>query len=171
MLTPVTKTTDGGFIISYESGSTSGPVDTLCSATYVRTIFQKYNSDASAIEWNKCYLNNVDDSGFIYLFPTTDGGSILGGIARGSTFKFLIHKENPVGVVVWSKSFGDGADAILRSMTATDDGNYVMIGETNYADTDFIVHYGGWTDADIAVMKLDSNGNKLWARVIGGLRQ
>ncbi len=69
VLTPVTKTPDGGFIISYVSGSTSGPIDTLCSATYVRTIFQKYNSDTHlAIEWNKCYQNNVDDSSFILFF-------------------------------------------------------------------------------------------------------
>ncbi len=103
------------------------------------------------------------------LFPLSSGNFIYGSdTSLPAGFAFLFGKENGAGVVLWSKTFGNNADAILESMTTTDDGNYVMIGETNYADTDFIVHYGGWTDADIAVIKLDSNGNKLWARVIGG---
>ncbi len=82
--------------------------------------------------------------------------------------EFLIHKENSIGTVIWSKSFGDGADAILRSMTATDDGNYIMLGEINDTDDDFTIHYGSSGNADIAVIKIDSEGNKLWSKVLGG---
>jgi len=31
-----------------------------------------------------------------------------------------------------------------------------------------LIHYGSWTTNDILVMKLDSNGDKVWSKVIGG---
>jgi len=53
-------------------------------------------------------------------------------------------------------------------MIATKDGGYIMVGEISYTDTDFTIHYGSWADPDIAVLKVDSNGNKVWSKVIGG---
>jgi len=97
-----------------------------------------------------------------------DGGYILGGISNAYSHEYLLHKENAAGTVLWSKYYGDSASAILRSMIATDDGGYIMAGETNYTDVDFPIHYGSFTNADIAVLKVDSSGNIVWSKVIGG---
>lgn len=166
--TQVIGTIDGGFIISLGSTSTTGSIDSFCSVTYGRTIFQKYNADASVLEWSKCYYSNFNDSGFINIFPVADGGYVLGGGGNGATHKFLIRKENAAGIGVWSKSYGDGSEILIRSMTATDDGGYVMFANFYYPSIDFPVHYGGFGNLNLAVIKVDSNGNKLWCKTIGG---
>jgi hypothetical protein len=168
VMTPVTRTNDGGFIFSYESSSTSGPIDTLCNATYVRSIFEKYNADASILEWTKCYLNQTGDSAFLYMFSTTDSGYVLCGIGNKHTHTFLIHKEDAAGNVLWSKSYGDSAEVNFRSMTVSDKGGYIMVGELTYTNIDFPIHYGGFMNADVGVIKVDSNGNKIWSKVVGG---
>jgi hypothetical protein len=169
VLTPyVSKQNDGGFVLSVEAGLNYGNIDSLCSLTVDRTIFLKYNADASILEWTKCYAGNFSDSGFLYLFSTPDGGSILGGIGNRDTHTFLIHKEDASGTLLWSKSYGDSAEAVLESMVATDDGGYIMFGQINYSNNDFPIHYGSFGNVNLALIKIDSNGNKVWSKVIGG---
>ena len=165
----VSKTTDGGFIINIGTNSASGTgnIDSFCASSSIgdRTIFLKYNSDASILEWSKCSTNGS------YIYPQSDGSFIFGGITSSvpSGWAFKIMKEDALGAVLWSKTYGgQAASARLSGMIATEDHGYIMIGETNYSDTDFISHYGSWTDDDIAILRIDSNGNKVWTKVIGG---
>ncbi len=162
----VTPQLDGGFIICLGAGTSSGNIDSFCSLTGIRSIFLEFNSDASILDWTKCYEQN--DSSFSCMFSTIDGDYVLGGLSNGTTYEFLIHKETATGIVLWSKTYGDSASAILKSMIATNDGGYIMCGQTSYTNSDFPVHYGSWMDEDIAVIKVDSNGNKVWSEVIGG---
>ena len=165
VLPNVTKQLDGGFIVGIESTSNSCNIDSLYSAPNAdETIFLKYNSDASILEWHKCYNSSI----YGYMFSTANDDYVFGGIGSGSTHYFCIHKEDTSGSVMWSKSYGDGAEALLSGIIATADGGYIMTGTTYYTSVDFPVHYGSWMDEDIAVIKVDSNGNKMWSRVIGG---
>ena len=163
----VTKTQDGGFIVCISSNSTTGTgnIDSLCSMNGSRMIYLKYNADGSILEWSKCFRDGP------YIFPQNDGTFIQGGtttaVPAGWAFKIL--KVDSLGTILWRKTYGGQvAGARLFDMISTDDGGYIMMGETNYADTDFTIHYGSWMDDDIAVIKLDSNGNKVWSKVIGG---
>ena len=170
----VTKTQDGGFVIGIGTNSTygTGNIDSfsLCttSGDYA-SIFVKYNSDASIVEWSKCYGQN-GDSAFGYIFPTNDDGVVLGGeySTTASGYGFLIMKEDALGNVLWSHSYSKGNGPLLRDMIATSDGGYIMIGDVYYTDTNFMVHASGSLNADIGVMKLDSLGNKVWSKAIGG---
>ncbi len=166
VLTPVTKTIDGGFIISYQTGSTFGPINSLCSITNPKMIFQKYNADASIIEWSKCYAKD-GDSFLIYMFPQNDGTTIFGGEFTG-TWGFYITKHDAFDNIVWSKSYSRGNGPLLYDMIATSDGGYIMVGDVYYTDTNFTVHNSGSLNADIGVIKLDSLGNKEWSKAIGG---
>ncbi len=163
----VTKTDDGGFIIAVSSNSDSntGNIDSFCNIGGNRVIYLKYNSDASVLEWSKCLADGP------YLFPQKDGSFIIGGITSAvpSGWAFKILKEDALGNILWRKTYGgQAASAILSSMMEADDGGYIMAGGCNYTDTDFTIHYGSWMNADIAVVKVDSNGNKVWSKVIGG---
>jgi Secretion system C-terminal sorting domain len=165
--TNVTKVTDGGFIVCIATTSDSGigNIDSFCGISGRSSIFLKYSADGSNLEWSKCSVNGS------YIYPQNDGGFIFGGMTSSvpSGWAFKIVKEDASGTITWSKTYGgQAASAILRSMTATEDGGYIMVGETNYTDSDFTTHHGGFMEADIAVIKVDSNGNKVWSRVIGG---
>jgi len=60
----------------------------------------------------------------------------------------------------WNKTFGGGNDDYLGYLIQSDDGGYVIAGET--------YSYGAGK-ADIWIIKLDSKGNKLWDKTFGGI--
>jgi type IX secretion system substrate protein len=165
----VTKTSDGGFIICISSTSAagSGDIDSFCDLSGERSIFLKYNSDAMVLEWTKCLLLDGDTS-LEYIFPTSDGGFVFGGNYYTTGWGMYICKQDALGNIVWSHGYSKGNDLSLISMITTGDGGYIMAGESSYVDTNVIVHYGSFMDADIFVMKVDSIGNKVWGKVVGG---
>ena len=167
----VTTTQDGGFIVNMYSVSDAGTgnIDSLCSIGGRKVIFAKYNADASIREWTKCYGQN-GDSFIIYLFPTSDSGAVLGGEynTTAPVNGLLIWKEDAVGNILWTHRYSKGNSIGLTDMIATKDGGYVMLGQVYYTDTNFIVHNSASLNGDIAVLKLDSLGNKVWSKAIGG---
>ncbi len=115
------------------------------------------------LEWSKC----LSPGG--YIFPLNNGDYIYGTQTNPSTgWAFVIGRENSSGSIIWQKTYGNNASAIFKNMMACSDGGFIMTGITNYIDTDFTTHYGSWMNEDIAIIKLDSNGNKVWSKVIGG---
>ena len=60
----------------------------------------------------------------------------------------------------WNKTFGGSNADYLSFLIQTDDGGYVVAGETS--------SYGAGK-ADIWIIKLDSKGNKLWDKTFGGV--
>ena len=167
VVTPVTKTSDGGFVTGIYSNAIPGTGDIAdyCSTTGKRYLYLKYNADASVLEWSKCFTLGP------YIFPQADGSFLFGSVTdtAPARWAYQITKTTASGSVVWIKTYGgQGASAGLTSMIATADGCYIMGGATNYTDTDFTIHYGSWMDADFAIIKVDRNGNKIWSRVIGG---
>ncbi len=160
----VVKTADSGFIIQISSTSDSGNgnLDSFCYLSGDRSIFLKFNAEGTDIDWSLCTANGN------YLFPISSGNYILGGLSDASGWAFKVIKLDNSGAILWRKTFGNGGNAILRSMIATNDGAFLMMGEVNYIDTDILIHYGSWMDADLWVLKVDSNGNKIWSIVLGG---
>lgn len=157
----VTKTNDGGFIVTIYTTSAAGTgnLDSFCTSG---SIFLKYNADASALEWYRCYPSS-------YIFPTAGNNFIYGGNTnQNGGWAFKIEKTDYAGTLIWRKTYGNHADAILRSMMPCDDGGYIMMGEVNYTDTDVAIHHGNFMDPDLWVIKVDSNGDKVWTKVIGG---
>lgn len=162
----VTKTDDGGFIIAYQTGSVYGSIDSFCSTPNPGIIFQKYNSDASVLEWTRC-ITNSGDTFLAYMFPQPDSSVVFGGCFSAAD-GFYICKQNATGSIIWSHSYSTWCSLLIRDMIKTDDGGYLMYGEIHYTDINFPIHYGDWTHADLAVMKLDSAGNKVFSKVFGG---
>ncbi|MCF8450659.1 MAG: T9SS type A sorting domain-containing protein [Taibaiella sp.] len=168
--THITKTKDGGFIIRFETGSSigSGNIDSLCAPIPNRMIFSKYNGDATVIEWSKCY-GFGGDSFITHIFPANSGDYVWGGQFNSSTsYGWLVTKQDAGGNTVWQRNYSKGKGSILRAMMATEDGGYIMTGGAYQTDTNVLSLYGGSMTADIWVLKVDSNGYKVWSKVIGG---
>jgi hypothetical protein len=168
----VTKTTDNGGIIWLKTTSDqgSGNIYSQCNQTSNNrsTIFRKYTSTGD-IEWEKCYPYFTQDSEFVFLNPIVNGDYILVGRDNSPDRQFLIRREDAAGSIIWgSKSYGGSGGDLLVDVKATADGGYLLVGETNSNDGDVGFHYGSMFSLDIWLVKLDSNGNKLWSTVIGG---
>jgi len=60
---------------------------------------------------------------------------------------------------VWEKTFGGSDDDYAYSIQQTSDGGYIVAGRTSSF---------GAGSADVYIIKLDENGNKLWEKTFGG---
>ena len=120
------------------------------------------------ITWRKSFgegflgvLNSVQQ--------TSDGGYILAGDtsfdSRASNFDAWLVKTDADGNVLWDKTFG-GPEESETQKTAdsastaqqTSDGGYIIIGNTWTINANGVA----W------LIKTDSNGNKLWDKVVEG---
>ncbi|MBE2289004.1 MAG: T9SS type A sorting domain-containing protein [Chitinophagaceae bacterium] len=163
----VHPTPDGGFITRIESTSPAGTgnIDSFCSPVERRMIFTKFNNDATVAEWSNCF-GTQGDSFLLFLYSQADGSYILLGDFKGSGA--LIKKYNPAGGEVWQKNYSKGNAGKLYSALPVADGGYILLCSRHYTDTNVLVHYGSWETGDYWLAKLDSNGNKVWSKVIGG---
>jgi len=147
------QTSDGGYIVAGETYSyTHGGSD---FAIY------KLNSSGNKV-WFKHYGGTSGDHGYS-IQQTSDGGYVVAGNTDSYTYgsdDVAIYRLDSSGNKVWFKHYGGVSDDYAYSIQQTSDGGYIV---------------AGWTDsfthgnADFAIYKLDSNGNKIWFKHYGGV--
>lgn len=145
-----------------------------------------------AIEWQKVFGGTrVDVAQAIH--PTPDGGYIIAGNTNsedgdvrgyhsgayscylpcvgpsicGLLPDGLVIKISSTGAIQWQKALGGTAAENLLSIQSTPDGGYITSGLTYSNDGDVSGFHGG-DEADAWVVKLSSNGNIQWQKVLGG---
>jgi len=94
---------------------------------------------------------------------TTDGGYIVTGETyncAGVECCIWLIKTDEFGNEIWNKTFGNFDDSSNwgSSVQQTTDGGYIVIGTKSYFE--YYPH--------IWLIKTDSNGKKIWERIIGG---
>jgi uncharacterized repeat protein (TIGR01451 family) len=107
----------------------------------------------------------MSDSTFITgsLTLSTDGDS-----APGAPFKnALVSKYSTNGSLIWKKLLGGNGDDILLSMTKAAYNSVIFAGTTASNDGVFSTLHNGF-GPDVWLSKLDSNGNTVWNKTIGG---
>ena len=130
--------------------------------------------------WDKTFGGSEED--ILYsLQQTSDGGFILGGGSksgisgdksesnRGTIFTYdvWIIKIDASGNKLWDKTYGGSSDDGIVALHQTSDGGYILGCQSDSPlDGDKTQASNGW--ADFWIVKLDSNGNKVWDKTIGG---
>jgi hypothetical protein len=145
----IIQSSDGGYVVAggTESFGPGGPY------FYVMKLDSSGN-----VQWNK----TIDLGEASSIIQSSDGGYVVAGwtesFGAGDGDIFVV-KLDSSGNVQWTKTMGgssnDGAVSIIQSS----DGGYVVAGYT------YSFGAGGW---DIYVVKLDSGGNIVWTKTIGG---
>ena len=110
--------------------------------------------------WNQTYLSPFTFSPRM-LIQTSDSGYVMGGTANTTTNgnDFLIAKTDPLGVMLWNKTYGGAGDDQAAGLALTTDGGYAIAGYTNSSS---VSGQDGW------LIKTDVNGNTLWNMTYGG---
>ncbi|MGV3640991.1 MAG: IPT/TIG domain-containing protein [Adhaeribacter sp.] len=182
-LTSLQQTSDGGAILGGASFSgisgdktqdNQGPcLPNLCTNDY-----WVVKLDAQG---NKSWDKTLGGSGADFLVSvkqTRDGGYLLGGYSSSdssghksqnsrNSYDFWIVKLDSAGNKVWDKTYGSDNNEVLAALQQTSDGGYILGGSSPPGRS------GDKTgpsqgNYDFWILKLDSAGNKVWDKTIGG---
>jgi len=164
------QTSDGGYIAVGSTRSNDGDISGNHGNEDGWII--KVDSNGNKV-WSKCLGGSGDDS-FFKIIETADGGFMIVGVtiatsgdftSNGSSFNGLMIKLSSTGEKVWAKTFGGSYTDYLWDVVQTADNGYIAVGYTSSSDGDIQGFQGindGW------IIKVDSNGNKLWSKTFGG---
>ncbi|MCK5559067.1 MAG: hypothetical protein KAJ51_00675, partial [Thermoplasmata archaeon] len=119
-------------------------------------------ADSSGNEqWNRTYGGAGDETGF-GLLETADEGYVIVGETSSygyGGFDVWLLKTDGLGVELWNRTFGGSHTEIGSAIQHTNDGGYIIVGETE--------SYGAG-GRDFWLIKTNSSGAEQWNRTYGG---
>lgn len=131
-------------------------------------------AQAPVIQWQKSLGGTGDDDAFD-IKQTADRGYIIAGQAKSTNgdvttgnhggFDYWIVKLDSIGTLQWQKGYGGSADDYPYSIQQTVDGGYIIAGNVLSTDGDVSGNHG---NSDYWVLKLNSTGDTLWTKTLGG---
>ena len=125
------------------------------------------------LQWRKYFGGSFTDTPF-GVVETADNNYIIAASSDSEdfnisnnkgTYDFWILKISNNGTLIWEKNFGGSEIDEPRGITATNDGNFIIVGDTRSSDKDVILNNGG---ADLWMLKINSDGTLIWQKTIGG---
>ncbi len=143
---------DGGYIIA---GSTENTIVNDIDVKIVKT-----NNSGDTL-WSKKYGGSRPDYPNRML-ATNDGNYFIVGSTQsfgGGDQDIYLLKINPSGDTLWTKRYGGFGNEDGNEITATADGNYVIVGGSNSVNL---------SNNDIQFIKIDPAGSVIWMKYYGG---
>ena len=167
----IRTTFDGGYVIAGNTNSNDGDVSGGHGGGdgWVVKI-----TATGAIEWQKCYggsssdyaydIRQTPDSGYIVVGSThSNDGDVSGSHGYSDLWVFKI---SVTGVLQWQKCLGGNSGEDAYAVGLTNDGGYIIAGNTASNNSgDVIGNHGG---SDEWIVKLTSTGSIVWAKCYGG---
>jgi hypothetical protein len=108
------------------------------------------------------------------IIQTVDSGFVIAGCAsstdgdvhgnKGSKDGWVV-KLDHLGDTVWTRTYGGFYDDELKSVAQTNDGGFILAGSSRSNNGDVRGNHGG---GDSWVLKIDSKGEILWSKALGG---
>ncbi len=152
---------EGGFVMA-------GRASTLVGERYLTAAWLlKLGPDGNPL-WEQCITGNGVGARARALAPCTDGGFLLVGYTGepmpGWSNMSDVHvwRLNSAGSLVWERSFGGSLVDYGRGGCQTSDGGFAVVGRTqSFGDP----LGNAW------LLRLDSDGEALWSRTFGGIRE
>ncbi len=166
----IQQTLDSNYIVTGIASSNDGDVSHNIGGWDYWII--KLNSIGDTI-WTRSYGGSqMDYARSIAL--SKDGGYIVGGYTQsddGDVSKnygehdIWIVKLNSSGDTLWTRSYGGSLDDYAYSIKETSDGGYIVVGFTRSNDGCVSGNNG---ESDYYILKLNSFGDTVWTKCIGG---
>jgi len=125
------------------------------------------------IEWQRCLGGGARDEGYA-LIQDPDGNYVVAAstfsvdgdvVAQHGGGEMWVVKMDPVGAIIWAKTYGGSGGEGGFNICESSDGGYLVLGTTSSNDGDVSEHHGL---GDIWAVRLDLDGNIIWERAFGG---
>ncbi|CAM1348935.1 hypothetical protein [Tenacibaculum insulae] len=169
------QTADNGYFIGsiLDVTASGGLGNAKTSAKHAGGDYWGIKLDASGnIEWRK-YFGGTNTDTCYDVTETADGYLMIGSSDSNDvdvknnkgSYDFWIVKIDKSGTLLWEKSFGGDEIDEARAITPTNDGNFIIIGDTRSSTKDVTKNNGG---ADLWIIKININGNLIWQKNYGG---
>jgi hypothetical protein len=130
-------------------------------------------NNSGDLEWSKYYGGSSTDIP-LGVVKTIDNGFIIAGSSDSADgditnnkggYDFWILKIEANGTVVWGKNFGGSEIDEASAITQTNDGNFIVVGDTRSSDKDVSNNNGA---ADLWMLKISQEGILIWEKTFGG---
>ena len=130
-------------------------------------------SENGDLQWSKYFGGSFTDAPF-GVVETEDQNFIIAGSSdsadvdiskNNGSYDFWVLKITSEGSLLWERSFGGSEIDEGRAITSTNDGNFIIVGDTRSADKDVSNNHGA---ADVWIIKMNTDGNLIWEKTIGG---
>lgn len=124
-------------------------------------------------EWSKFFGGTFTDTPYDVI-QTKDNNYIIVGSSDSDdvdikdnkgTYDFWAVKISESGSLIWEKSFGGSEIDEAWGISATNDGNFIIVGDTRSNDIDVLENKGA---ADIFIIKITAEGDIIWRKSFGG---
>lgn len=173
----VTQTQDNGYLIS-------GVLDVSASngAGNNRANMQRHAggdywviklNPLGELEWSRYFGGTYSDTAYgaaqtqngnYLIIGSSDSNDVDINNNKGS-YDFWTIKLSSSGDLIWEKSFGGSEIDEAKAIAATNDGNFLIVGDTRSNDTDVSTNSGA---ADVWIIKINPEGELLWEKTFGG---
>lgn len=154
----------------------------FCMVFFLGAHLQTF-TQAPAIDWQETYNASGEDE-IVCSIETSDGGFIHSGVSTSGiggdkTEAFIggpvygdcwIVRTNSIGEILWQNTIGGSGDETGVQIKQSNDGNYFIGAWSNSGISGDKTEpcFGGSSFGDFWVLKLDSSGNIIWQKTIGG---
>lgn len=184
----VLQTSDGGYIIGGDTASSASGDIPQTRSTTVRDFWAIRITSTGDIIWQQTYdnpgplttLSERDDLLYQLVAASDGSGYFLAGFGGsnyrnnnlGSTGDYFVVKIGLTGGVVWQKLYGTPDTDTCYSIGVTSDGGCILAGYSNGSvsgDLTETNHSNVTNTDDMWVIRLNSEGNILWQRLLGGI--
>ena len=121
-----------------------------------------------AIEWQNCFGGPNTD--IVYDITSTSDGYLLAGstLLSGKGLEVYLIKTDRDGSLIWEKTLGGSYAEDAMRIFPTENENFLIAGGTVSTDGDISYNpYPG--DASYWLLKINSAGNIIWDKVVGGI--
>lgn len=170
----ICNTTDGGYIVVGSTTSTNG--DITLNKGFADYWIVKLNALGNIV-WQKTYGGTSQDIA-TSVKQTTDGGYVVAGHSssnngditgnNGPYFNdFWVLKLDSSGNLQWQKALGGSNEERAYEIQQTNDGGYIIAGETNSTNSGNISSTALGI-RDYWIVKLGNTGNIIWEKRFGG---
>ncbi len=148
----IQPTFDGGYIITgYTESFGSGLWDVY---------LVKIDTTGDTL-WTSTIGGSGNDYGW-YVHQTSANEYMIVGVTDSSgteDYDIYIVKTDSIGNILWVRTFGGNGFDIGNSICETPEGEYLIAGILNFA---------GAGSSDVYLIKINNNGDSLWAMTLGG---
>lgn len=124
-------------------------------------------------QWSRYYGGSFTETPYDVI-QTNDNGYIIVGSSDSNdvdisnsngSYDFWVIKISETGTLIWEKSFGGSEIDEARAITESNDGNFIIVGDTRSRNLN-VTHNNG--AADLWVIKITPEGTLIWEKSFGG---